>query len=262
MRLLLALPFAAAACAGAVSFASSTTAGPQIAPTEEFGAELFAIHCASCHGVDGEGVDERGPTLEGEGEASADFVLRTGRMPIAQPNIQAKRGPVRFTEDEIVALVAHVTTIGDGPRTPDVDAAAGDVPNGGVLYRLNCAACHVASGSGAAIGGDRKAPDLMQATPTQVGQAIVMGPGAMPVFGSLSAQDINDTAAYVVELQALNEEERGRNFGGAGPVAEGLAAWLLGLIPLVALTRWIGSPHAGRDEGANPELDAEGEVVT
>ena len=86
----------------------------------------------------------------------------------------------------------------------------------------------------------------MESTPTEVGQAILIGPGAMPVFGTFSEQDIDDTAAYVRELQ---EEDAAsvRDFGGAGPVAEGLAAWLLALLPLVALTRWIGSPHEGRD---------------
>ena len=66
----------------------------------------------------------------------------------------------------------------------------------------------------------------------------------MPVFGTFTEKDINDTAAYVRHLQ----EERttsARDFGGAGPVAEGLAAWLLALLPLVAITRWIGSPHEG-----------------
>ena len=37
------------------------------------------------------------------------------------------------------------------------------------------------------------------------------------------------------------------DFGGVGPVAEGLAAWLLALLPIIALTRWIGRPHEGRD---------------
>ena len=31
---------------------------------------------------------------------------------------------VLVSEDEIVALVDHVASIGDGPRTPDVDVAA------------------------------------------------------------------------------------------------------------------------------------------
>jgi ubiquinol-cytochrome c reductase cytochrome c subunit len=68
----------------------------------------------------------------------------------------------------------------------------------------------------------------------------------MPVFGSLESSDIDSIATYV---EALNEQHTtgASSFGGAGPVAEGLAAWLLALVPLVALTRWIGRPKSTRD---------------
>ncbi|WP_420452147.1 c-type cytochrome [Ilumatobacter sp.] len=210
------------------------------------GADLYATQCSSCHGLDGLGVDERGPSLEPEGRDSADFVLRTGRMPLADPNLQARSGPIRYSEAEIVALVAYVARIGDGPDVPDVDASRGDVSSGGRLYRLNCAACHVASGAGAPIGGGREAPNLVSSSPVEVGEAILVGPGAMPVFESLSGDDIDDIAAYVEEL-AAEDTTSASSFGGAGPVAEGLAAFIIGLIPLVALTRWIGSPKEGRD---------------
>jgi ubiquinol-cytochrome c reductase cytochrome c subunit len=84
----------------------------------------------------------------------------------------------------------------------------------------------------------------------------------MPVFGELSDQDRTDVAAYIVDLQERNREVELRDFGGVGPVGEGLAAWLLALLPLVALTRWIGSAHEGRDVGANPPVDEQGEVIT
>ena len=158
--------------------------------------------------------------------------------------MQAKRGPVRYSDTEIRALVAYAGAFGDGPAIPDVDPAAGDLAIGGELYRLNCAACHVASGSGAAIGGGRDAPTLMESTPTEIGQAIRVGPGAMPVFGSFSDEDLNSVARYVLDLQSM-EATGVDDFGGAGPVAEGLAAWLLALLPLIALTRWIGTPARG-----------------
>ncbi|MGH9271933.1 MAG: cytochrome bc1 complex diheme cytochrome c subunit [Ilumatobacteraceae bacterium] len=261
-----ALPLAAAAAAGATSFAASAddqapaASTAQVTPLDA-GRALYRTHCTSCHGIDLEGVEGRGPSLLEEGEASTDFVLRTGRMPMAEPNMQAERGPVQFSNDEIVALVGYVGSIGSGPAIPDIDVAAGDVAVGGEIYRLNCAACHVASGSGAAIGSGREAPSLMPSTPTEIGEAVVIGPGAMPVFGALTDQDRNDLAAYVVELQEENQQVELRNFGGAGPVAEGLAAWLLALLPIVALTRWIGSPHEGRDAGANPNIDEQGEVT-
>ena len=127
-----------------VVLVSPTESDGAVPPSVEFGAELYAVQCAGCHGSDGGGVQDRGPTLLDEGEASADFVLRTGRMPLADPDAQARRGPVRYTDEEIEALVAFVGSIGSGPDTPLIDTAAGDTADGGVLYRLNCAACHVA----------------------------------------------------------------------------------------------------------------------
>lgn len=259
-RLLASGPVVAAPVLAAVAFAAVLLVLPVstegAAPTEAVdGAELYATQCSSCHGLDGEGVADRGPTLEVEGEASADFVLRTGRMPLAVTDIQAPRGPVRYSEAEIVALVEHVGSIGNGPDIPDVDIENADVANGGDLYRLNCAACHVASGAGAPIGGGRQAPNVLNATPTEIGEAIIVGPGSMPIFSDLQPEEINDIAAYI-EV-ALREEHTtsASRFGGAGPVAEGLAAWLLALLPLVALTRWIGQPKEGRDGVIEPEAE-------
>lgn len=254
-----ALPVVASGALAVVLLASphesDGAAPPAREASVEFGADLFAVQCAGCHGSDGAGVEGRGPSLLVEGEAAADFVLRTGRMPLADPDAQARRGPVRYTEEEIQSLVMFVGSIGDGPDTPIIDIANGDLANGGTLFRLNCAACHVASGAGAPIGKGREAPNLSKATPDQVGQAIVVGPGAMPVFETFTPDEINDVATYV---EALREEDTTgpSKFGGAGPVAEGLAAWLLGLIPLVALTRWIGRPREAVDHAA--EHGAEG----
>ncbi len=263
MRSLLAVPFLAAIVVGIATLtASAADDGPDDADGETFdgvetvalsddellvvGAQLFARQCAACHGDDGSGVEGRGPDIRDEGRASADFVLRTGRMPLSAPNIQARSGPVRFSDQEIVAMVEYVGSLGDGPDIPDVQIEEADIGNGGYLYRLNCAACHSATAAGTAIGGGHRAPSLRSVSPTEIGEAILVGPGAMPVFSSFSEQDINDVAAYIVTMQEEGTTDATK-FGGAGPAAEGLAAWLLALIPLIALTRWIGSPKEGRD---------------
>lgn len=234
--------------------------------TESLGQELFETSCAACHGSDGAGVEGRGPSLHDEGEAAVDFVLRTGRMPMADPSAQARRGPVRFSEEEIDALVSYAGAFGDGPAIPDVDATSSDIVAGGELFRLNCAACHTASGAGAAIGGGREAPSLMESSPIEIGEAVIIGPGAMPSFDSFDNADIDNVAGYVADLQASNATGID-SFGGVGPVAEGLAAWLLGLLPLIAITRWIGRPHEGRDapvepaaDGGEPPVPSEGSV--
>lgn len=220
-------------------------AGAQTTP-EALGASLYSTQCVSCHGVNASGVEGLGPSLLVEGPAAVDFVLRTGRMPLANANEQATRKPTRYSEAEILALVDYVGSLGSGPDIPMVDSASGNVAMGGTLFRLNCAACHVATGSGSVIGSDRRAPSLVASTPTEIGEAIVVGPGAMPVFANITPQQINDIAAYVEVLNA-DGTTTASGLGGVGPVAEGLAAWMLGLIPLIALTRWIGS---GRTDSA------------
>jgi ubiquinol-cytochrome c reductase cytochrome c subunit len=257
VKALLAVPAAAAAIAGLVSFGVGGGGARAEQTLRDVGAELYAGQCATCHGVDGKGIEGRGPTLLDEGPAAVDFVLRTGRMPLADPTMQATRGPTRFSDIEIRALVAYAGAFGVGPEIPNVDIAAGDLARGARLYQLNCAACHVASGAGAAIGGGRNAPDLMESTATEIGEAIRIGPGAMPVFGSFTDQDLNDVAAYIKDLQRMKTTAPD-DFGGAGLVAEGLAAWLLALLPLIALTRWIGTPHEGRDAPVDVSEPPEG----
>ena len=211
------------------------------------GPALYRVHCATCHGVDGTGVTDRGPSLLHEGRASADFALRTGRMPLADSAMQPSRGPVRLSEAQITALVDYLGELGDGPDIPSVDPTSGSLADGARLFRLNCAACHVASGAGAAIGDGGIAPSLMESTPTQVGEAVLIGPGAMPIFGALTDDDLDDVAAYVERLQDDNTTGA-LSLGCVGPVAEGLAPIAIGLGAIIALTRWIGAPaDAGAD---------------
>jgi ubiquinol-cytochrome c reductase cytochrome c subunit len=245
-------PIAPLAIAAGMLVTSVSSAGAQ----ENVDARsLYLQQCASCHAADGSGVEDRGPPLVTEGRASADFVLRTGRMPLSDPDHQPDRKPVRLTEEQIRALVDYVGEIGNGPDIPSVDPELGSAAAGGRLFRLNCAACHVASGAGAAIGEGGIAPPLTESTPTQVAEAMVIGPGAMPVFGAMTPQDQNDVAAYVEQLQ--DERATGwQSLGGVGPVAEGLAAWTLGLLAVVALARWIGTPASDVGDDEQP-LEAE-----
>ena len=149
------------------------------------GHTLFETGCSSCHGVDGQGTDQ-GPSLVGVGAASADFQLRTGRMPLAVTGKQAVRKPPAYDDAQIKALVAYVASLGPGPAIPDVDVARADTAAGGELYRANCAACHNAAGTGGALSYGHNAPSLLEATPVEVVEAMRTGPGQMPVFGPYS----------------------------------------------------------------------------
>src|SRR5580704_10823978 len=48
------------------------------------GHQLFEAECSSCHGTDATGT-ANGPSLIDAGAIAADFYLRTGRMPLNDP---------------------------------------------------------------------------------------------------------------------------------------------------------------------------------
>jgi ubiquinol-cytochrome c reductase cytochrome c subunit len=211
------------------------------------GQELYETGCASCHGFQGEGLEApdgslRGPSLRRSGEAGAYYYLSTGRMPLANSEDQPTRKERAYDDEEIEALVAYVGSLGNGPEIPDVDITDADLAAGGEIYRANCQACHSASGSGGALSYGRAAPRLADATPTQVGAAVRIGPGQMPVFGpeTITDDELDDLAAYVEYLRSP-EDPGGLPIGRTGPIPEGFVAWIVGMGALVALVAWIGT---------------------
>jgi ubiquinol-cytochrome c reductase cytochrome c subunit len=210
------------------------------------GRQLFLTGCVSCHGAVGVGTD-LGPSLIEVGAASADFQLSTGRMPAANgKDRQATRKPPAYTPDEIQALVAYVASLGPGPAIPVVDAGAGHLAAGGVIFRAQCASCHNSAGIGGALSYGRHAPSLDEATDVQVVEAIRVGPGQMPVFNeqTITADEANDVAAYVRYLHSPRDRG-GISLGRVGPITEGFVALLFGLGGLCVLSVWIvGRPRA------------------
>jgi ubiquinol-cytochrome c reductase cytochrome c subunit len=233
-----------AALVAVQSAAASDKAVPrQTAPSPELvakGEELYLTGCSSCHGAGGVGTSQA-PTLIGVGAASASFYLTTGRMPAAQAEpFQPPRKQPAYAPDEIDALVAYVASLGPGPAIPDVDVTDADLSGGGVLYRANCAACHQAAGAGGALSYGHSAPPLHDATPTQVVEAMRIGPGQMPVFNDTTINDraADDIAAYVQYLRDP-ENRGGAALGGNGPVPEGFVSLVAGLGGVVAVSLWI-----------------------
>ena len=107
-----------ATLAPATKVAADTGNSQQIAE----GKALFAVGCASCHGLNGEGQTTgtiQGPPLAGVGAAAVDFQVSSGRMPMAKPEAQAPVKPNRYSEEEIAALAAYVASLGPGPAIPD-----------------------------------------------------------------------------------------------------------------------------------------------
>ena len=262
-RLLVAAPLLVTAVATPLAVGGAPAqdgAGDDLAAQ---GRELYLTGCASCHGPEGEGVETsddgtRGPSLVRSGEAGAYYYLSTGRMPMASSEEQPVRKPPAYSPEEIDSLVAYVASLGDGPALPDVDVEAGDTAAGGVVYRANCQACHSASGSGGALSYGRAAPRLSDATPSQVGAAVRIGPGQMPVFGpdTIDGEALDDVARYVEYLRAP-EDPGGVPIGRTGPIPEGFVAWLVGMPALLALVAWIGtrSPVRRRPQTADGAHD-------
>lgn len=205
------------------------------------GRELFQVACTSCHGLNGEGTS-RGPSLAGVGAASADFYLTTGRMPLDNPGEQAQRKRPAYTPLQVRQLVAYVASLGPGLAIPRVDPARGDLVLGNQLYANNCASCHSSAGAGGALGHSTYVPPLAEATPTQVAEAIRIGPGAMPVFGPQTFGE-EQVAAIVRYVEYLKnpEDPGGLGLGHLGPIPEGFVAWVVGLGLMVVLLRWIGT---------------------
>jgi len=204
------------------------------------GRGLFENSCSSCHGQGGQGT-ALGPSLTQSGAAAADFMLSTGRMPLDGPHRQAIRKPPAFDRRQIRAITAYVASLGTGPDIPAVHAASGNLSAGQELYSANCAACHSSAGAGGAVGAGLEAPALTKATPTQIVEAMRIGPGAMPAFSTtiLDDQQANSIARYLLYLRRL-PDHGGWGLGRIGPIPEGSVAWIAGIGALLAVCLWIG----------------------
>ncbi|MGH2674265.1 MAG: cytochrome bc1 complex diheme cytochrome c subunit [Actinomycetota bacterium] len=206
------------------------------------GFDLFVAGCAACHGVEGQGTGQ-GPPLVGVGAAAVDFMLSTGRMPLSDPGAQPVRSAPEYSSEEIAAIVAYVGSVGPGgPAIPVVFPENGDLSRGRELYAANCLACHGAGGQGASVGGGAVAPGLDRATPTEIAEAVRIGPGGMPPFtqGQLSESDMDSVVRYVLFVRQ-GEDRGGLGLGHVGPVVEGLMGWLVGLGILLLVVRLTGS---------------------
>jgi ubiquinol-cytochrome c reductase cytochrome c subunit len=169
-----------------------------------------------------------------------DYMLTTGRMPIKDPHETIKRHKPAYPPDVIAGLVAYVTSLGPpGEPIPPIDLTKADDAKGGETYRLLCAACHQATGSGGALI-DRQAPNLRSATPVQVGEVVRTGRGSMPAFGQAATDDqqLNDLVAYVEYLHHPNDRG-GLPIWHLGPVPEGAIALGVGVVGLLLVTGWI-----------------------
>jgi ubiquinol-cytochrome c reductase cytochrome c subunit len=211
------------------------------------GRALYDVHCISCHGANLEGTGD-GPSLQAAGGASVDFFISTGRMPLAVPGIQGWHAHDMFDARQTAALVAYVTSRAHVRQAiPDVTLRPALVQRGRLLFEENCEACHGAAAEGADAGFGWIAPPLDLASPTQIGEAIRIGPGIMPVFtpAQLSDDDVDAIATYVRELTTAPANPGGTPFGYLGPLAEGAIAGIIGIGGLFLVIYFTGTTSRG-----------------
>jgi len=221
--------------------AAATDGGPQQIAQ---GRELFLEGCASCHGLNAQG-GSTAPTLIGVGAAAVDFQVGTGRMPLAAPSQQARRGPVSYTQEQISALAAYVASLAPGPAIPsaeELNYLNANLQEGGELFRTNCAQCHNFTGAGGALSSGQFAPSLKVATPKQIFEAMLTGPQAMPVFAN-STVPVEEKQAIIRYITSIRSSPNpgGMSLGRLGPVSEGLFLWIVGLGAVTAIAVWIGA---------------------
>lgn len=209
----------------------------------EEGKLLFAEGCATCHGMNGAGGTD-GPNIQNAGAAGAHFQIMTGRMPMATIAQMSRRGTPQFTEEQAQAISAYVATLGTGPAIPTAEEYAwenADLAKGGEIFRTNCAQCHSFTGMGGALTWGKAAPNLMQATPQQIFEAMISGPNNMPSFSNetLPIADKQAVIKYIENLKTPNNPG-GLDLGRTGPVTEGLFLWIFGMGALILVSVWIG----------------------
>ena len=238
----------------AVITSGYASAAPQATPNAAQiadGRNVFVQDCATCHGLFAEGTSQA-PSLIGVGAAAVNFQVTTGRMPAAELGAQNDRKPPRLDAADTAAVAAYIQSLGGGPAVPSaaqVSSAGANVGLGQQLFVADCAACHNFVGAGGALTNGKNAPPLTESTPTQIYEAMLTGPEAMPVFNDLTItpQEKRDIIAYVTQVRA-QPNPGGFSLGRVGPVTEGLVAFLGLLLFMVLAALWITAKHGKAHE--------------
>jgi ubiquinol-cytochrome c reductase cytochrome c subunit len=207
------------------------------------GHNLYQQGCASCHGIALRGTPGVAPSLIGVGSGPVDFYLSTGRMPLASPRDQPTRNRPLYTRAQIDALIAYIGRFG-GPPASTADPSKGDVALGLHQFTLHCAGCHQSVARGGLTLG-AVVPNLDQATPQQIAEAVRMGPYLMPRFdsGQIDQHQLDSIARYVLWTRHP-DNAGGWGIYNIGPIPEGMVAWFIGLAALVIVARLIGERAA------------------
>jgi ubiquinol-cytochrome c reductase cytochrome c subunit len=206
------------------------------------GRQLYLQGCSTCHGLNNQG-GAGGPSLVGVGASAVIFQVESGRMPLARGQAQALRKPVKYDRTQVDQLAAYVQSRGGGPELPAGKLDDGELALGGDLFRTNCSSCHNFAGVGGALTRSKFAPPLSAASARVIYAAMQTGPENMPRFSDnqLTPNEKRDITRYVRFVTHENKDPGGAGLGHYGPVPEGLAAFLVGMLLCIIVTLWIGA---------------------
>jgi ubiquinol-cytochrome c reductase cytochrome c subunit len=247
--LLLGLLLVAAVYAAVVGGGTAASAAPPATANQAqvtAGRTVFLQDCATCHGFAAQGTNAA-PGLIGAGSAAVDFQVSTGRMPLKESDAEAGRKPPQLNTAQTHAVAAYIASLGGGPAIPsaaEVNTSGANVGVGQKLFVTNCAQCHNFVGAGGALTYGKYAPALTKSTSTQIYEAMLTGPEAMPVFNdtTITPAQKRDVIAYVTTTR-VQANPGGFSLGRIGPVTEGLVAFLGLLLFMVLAALWITAKH-------------------
>jgi len=167
-------------------------------PAMQIAQNLFANHCATCHGSDARGAPgfpnlTDGDWLYGGGEDTVTATIAYGRNGVMPPWASV------LSEQDIEEVVGYVLQ-GAGQSVPEALAA-----EGAVKFATYCAACHGLDGKGTqAVGAPNLTDDiwLYGGTAEAIREGIVSGRNnMMPAQLELLGPDrVRLLAAYVLGL--------------------------------------------------------------
>jgi ubiquinol-cytochrome c reductase cytochrome c subunit len=215
--------------AGSGSFTPAAT--PEPVPSTTYapgtGGRLYAENCAGCHGARGEGYV--GPPL-----APAGFASLVAPM-VAEGGINMPPFGEVLSEGEIDAVSEYVAAELAAPESREAEVAPG-----GDLFRLYCAGCHSATGSGGAMPVGNNAPNIRQYPAAEALAAMILGRGNMPAFAgnTFDVRQQTSVALYVQVLAPDPPSPGGAGIGFLGPVPEG-AVGAVALFLLILVAVWL-----------------------